>query len=348
MGRKARIGITRDLFDENGVSISPGPGPKRLDDVPELEWEMFPGYAPEVNPEYARGFDMVITFAPSWTKKTLADNDQLLSLHRGGVGYDMVDVPACTDNDVALFICPAAVRRPVATGIMAFILALSTRLRIKDKIIRADKWEEGREKYPGQGLTGRTLGSIGVGNIGHDMFRLARPFGMKHIGYDPFISQEAVKDIGVELVSMDEVLSQSDYVNVSCPLSEKTRHLIGEKELRKMKKTAFLINTSRGPVIDEAALLKALEGGWIAGAGIDVFEQEPTPADNPLFKLENVILTPHSIALTDEFYVTMWKVIIDQIEKMMRGEKPETLVNPEVWDRPVFQAKLKKFREAIS
>lgn len=348
MGRKARIGITRDLFDENGVSISPGPGPKLLDDVSGLEWEMFPEYAQEVSPEYARNSDMVITFAPYWTKKTLAGNDQLLSLHRGGVGYDMVDVPACTDNDVALFICPAAVRRPVATGIMAFILALSTRLRIKDKVIRAGKWEEGREKYPGQGLSGRTLGSIGVGNIGFDLFKLAKPFGMKHIAYDPFLSPEAVKDIGVELVSMDEVLAQSDYVSISCPLNDKTRHLIGEKELRKMKPTAFIINTSRGPVIDEAALLKALEEDWIAGAGIDVFDQEPPSADNPLFKMENAILTPHSIALTDEFYLTMWQVIIEQIEKMMRGEKPSTLVNPEVWDRPVFQAKLKKFREAIS
>lgn len=348
MGRKTRIGVTRDLFDENGVSISPGPGPKLLDEVNELEWEMFPAYDHEVNPEYPKGFDMVITFAPSWTRKTLASNQHLLSLHRGGVGYDMVDVPACTENNVALFICPAAVRRPVATGIITYILALSTRLRIKDIVTRAGRWEDGREKYPGQGLTGRTLGSIGVGNIGHDMFRLAGPFGMKHIAYDPFISPEAVKDVGVELVSMDEVLSNSDYVNVSCPLSEKTRHLIGEKELRKMKKTAYIINTSRGPVIDEAALIKALREGWIAGAGIDVFEQEPTPPDNPLFQLDNVILTPHSIALTDEFYLNMWQIIVDQIEKMRCGEKPETLVNPEVWDKPEFQAKLKDFVAAFS
>ena len=347
MGRKAKIGITRDLFDQDGKSISLGPGPKMLDDIPNLEWQMFPEYLPEVSPEQARGFDMVITFAPKWTTHTLAGNDRLLSLHRGGVGYDMVDVPACTNAAVALFIIPPAVRRPVATGIMAFILALSTRLHIKDKLAREGRWEEGRSKCPGEGLTGKTLGSIGVGNIGHEMFKLLKPFGMKHIAYDPYITQEAVADIGVELVDMDTVLAESDFVNVSCPLSEKTYHLIGERELKKMKKTAFLINTARGPIIDEAALIKALREGWIRGAGIDVFEQEPTPPDNPLLKLENVIFCPHAIALTDEFFIIMWQEITNQIAQMIRGERPATLVNPEVWDKAEFQAKLKKFHEAI-
>ncbi len=347
MGRKARVAVTRDLFDERGRSVSPGPGPSILDSLPDVEWDKFQEYLTEVTPEQVKGFDMVISFAPYWTTRTFAGNDQILSIHRGGVGYDMVDVPACTDAGVALFIIPGAVRRPVATGIMALMLALATRLRAKDIVTRAGKWDEGRKNYPGIGLAGKTLGSIGVGNIGHEVFRLAKPFGMKHIAYDPYITQNAVKDVDVQLVDMDTVLSQSDFVNVSCPLSEKTRHLIGEKELKKMKKTAYLINTSRGPVIDEAALVKAVREGWIQGAGIDVYEQEPTPADNPLLKLENVIVTPHSIALTDEFYITMWELIAQQIRQMIDGEKPETLVNPEVWDRPEFQNKLKKFHQEL-
>jgi len=347
MGRKARVAVTRDLFDERGRSVSPGPGPSILDSLPDVEWDKFQEYLTEVTPEQVKGFDMVISFAPYWTTRTFAGNDQILSIHRGGVGYDMVDVPACTDAGVALFIIPGAVRRPVATGIMALMLALATRLRAKDIVTRAGKWDEGRKNYPGIGLAGKTLGSIGIGNIGHEVFRLAKPFGMKHIAYDPYITQNAVKDVDVQLVDMDTVLSQSDFVNVSCPLSEKTRHLIGEKELKKMKKTAYLINTSRGPVIDEAALVKAVREGWIQGAGIDVYEQEPTPADNPLLKLENVIVTPHSIALTDEFYITMWELIAQQIRQMIDGEKPETLVNPEVWDRPEFQNKLKKFHQEL-
>ncbi len=347
MGRKARVAVTRDLFDEEGKSVSPGPGPSVLDKMPDVEWDKFQEYQREVTPEQIAGFDMVITFAPYWTTRTFAGNDRILSLHRGGVGYDMVDVPACTDAGVALFIVPAAVRRPVATGIMALMLALATRLRTKDMVTRAGKWDEGRKKYPGEGLTGKTLGSIGVGNIGHEVFRLAKPFGMKHIAHDPYITQDAVKDIDVQLVDMDTVLAQSDFLNVSCPLNEKTRHLIGEKELKKMKPTAYLINTSRGPVIDEAALVRALKENWIQGAGIDVYEQEPASGDNPLFKLENVIVTPHSIALTDEFYITMWEVIARQIRQMIDGEKPATLVNPEVWDKPKFQNKLKKFHQEM-
>lgn len=347
MGRKVRIGVTRDLFDQDGKSVSLGPGPKMLDEIPDLEWVMFPEYLTEVSLEQARGFDMVITFAPYWTTRTFAGNDQILSLHRGGVGYDMVDVPACTNASVALFIIPPAVRRPVATGILALILALATRLRTKDKLSREGRWEEGRKMHPGDGLTGKTLGSIGVGNIGHEIFRLIKPFGMKHIAYDPYITQQVVADVDVKLVDMDTVLAESDFLNISCPLNEQTHHLIGEKELKKMKKTAFLINTARGPIVDEAVLTKALREGWIRGAGIDVFEQEPNPPDNPLLKLENAIFTPHSICLTDEFYITMWQEITNQITQMIRGEKPATLVNPEVWDKPEFQAKLKKFHEAI-
>ena len=347
MGRKAKVAVTRDLFDAEGRSVSPGPGPSVLDKIPDVEWDKFQEYLTEVTTEQTHGFDMVISFAPYWTRKTLSSSLQLLSIHRGGVGYDMVDVPACTDAGVVLFIIPGAVRRPVATGIMALMLALATRLRVKDIVTRAGKWDDGRKKYPGIGLRGKTLGSIGVGNIGHDLFRLATPFGMKHIAYDPYITQDALKDVNVQLVDMDTVLSQADFVNVSCPLSEKTRHLVGEKELKKMKKTAFIINTSRGPVIDEAALVKALKEGWIQGAGIDVFEEEPTPEDNPLFKLENVILTPHSICLTDEFYTTMWELIAQQIQQMIDGEKPEKLVNPDVWNKPEFQNKLKKFHQEM-
>lgn len=346
MGRKARIGITRDFFDQAGKSISPGPGPNFLDEMLNVEWQVFPEYTPEVNPEHTRDFDIVITAAPKWTKRTLAGNTQLLSLHRNGVGYDMVDVRACTNAGVALFITPAAVRRPVAVGIITFILALSTKLMVKDKITREGLWAD-RSKYHGIGLTGKTLGSIGVGNIGHEMFALAKPFDMKHIAHDLYVKPDAVADVGVKLVDMDTVLAESDFLNISCPLNEETRHLVGEKELRKMKKSAFLINAARGPIIDEAALVKALKEGWIQGAGIDVFEHEPTPAENALLKLDNVILAPHAIAWTDEFFITCWHEMSKQISQLIRGEKPQTLVNPEVWNKPEFQSKLKEFQESL-
>jgi phosphoglycerate dehydrogenase-like enzyme len=143
------------------------------------------------------------------------------------------------------------------------------------------------------------------------------------------------------------VLAESDYLIIICPLNEETHHIIGEKELKKMKKTAFLINAARGPIVDEAALIKALREGWIRGAGLDVFEQEPISPDNPLLKMENVILSPHALAQTDQTFSTMWSIIVGQIAAIARGEIPETLVNREVLDRQKFKIKLKRFLEAI-
>ncbi len=343
MGRKAKIGITRDSFGKDGKFIIPGPGLKSLDEMPNVEYEIFSEFLPEVTPEQIRGFDMVISFGPKWTQQTLIGNKQLLSIHRAGVGYDMVDVSALTEAGVMLCITPNAVRRPMAAAIITFILALSTRLLIKDKLIREGRWAE-KASYHGIGLVGKTLGSIGVGNIGHEMFLLAKPFGMKHIAYDPYATQAAVTDVDAKLVDMDTVLAESDFLNISCLLNEETRHLIGEKELSKMKKTAFLINTARGPVVDEAALIKALQQGWIRGAGLDVFEQEPIPPDNLLLNMDNVIVTPHALGHTDELFITMLDEILGQISQVIRGEVPEGLVNREVLDKPEFQCKSKAFQ----
>ena len=142
---------------------------------------------------------------------------------------------------------------------------------------------------------------------------------------------------------MDTVLAESDFLNISVPLSERTRHLIGEAELKKVRKTAYLINTARGPVIDEAALIKALREGWLRGAGLDVFEQEPTPTDNPLLKMDNVILAPHSLGHTDEFFRESWSQKLRQASQIIHGEIPEALLNREVLDKPEFQAKWQKF-----
>lgn len=347
MSRKARIGFTRDFLDKEGNFVLPGPGLKLLNEMPNIEHEVFAEILPEVIPKQIESFDMVITRTfPRWTERSFIGNNQLLSLHRIGVGYDRIDVPACTNAGVMLCITPAAVRRPVAVAIMTFILALSTRLLVKHKLTSEGQWGE-VTKYHGYGLIGKTLGSIGVGNIGHEMFMLAKPFGMKHIAYDPYITQEAVDNVELKLVDLDTVLAESDFLSISCPLNEKTRHLIGEKELRKMKQTAFLINTARGPVVDEVALTKALKEGWIRGAGIDVFEQEPTPPDNPLLKLDNVIVIAHAMAFTDEFLTSVWEIIVKQILQIISGEVPEGLVNREAWDKSEFQAKLKKFQEAI-
>ncbi len=348
MSRKVQVVFTGDFLDNEGNFTLPDQALKMLKKMPNVEHKVFAEFLPEVTPEQIRDVDIIISRPRvRWTEQSFIDNDQLLSIHRNGVGYENIDVPALTNANVMLCIASDAVRRPVAVAIITFILALSTRLFLKDQIIRAGRWTE-VTKYHGIGLTGKTLGSIGVGNIGHEMFMLAKPFGMKHIAYDPYVTQEKVADVNVKLVDFDTVLAKSDFLTVNNRLNEQTRHMISERELKKMKKTAYLINTARGPIVDEAALIKALREGWIRGAGIDVFEQEPTPQDNPLLRMDNVIVTPHAMAWTDEFFNTCWNQISKQISQIIRGEVPDHLVNREVWFRSEFQVKLKRFREEIS
>ncbi len=347
MSRKTRIGLTRDVIDANGNFITPGPGLALLDEMPGVEYEIFREHLGEVAPAQIANYDMVFSLNPRWTAATLKGNDRLLSVHRFGVGYDVIDVPALTNAGVALCITRDAVRRPMATAILALLLALSTRMFIKDRLTREGRWAE-RTNHHGIGLVGRTLGTIGVGNIGHELFKLAMPLEMRHIAFDPFARQEDLADVNVTLVDMDTVLAQSDFLALCCPLNEKTRHLIGEKELKKMKPSAFLMNMARGPVVDEQALTRALSERWIQGAGLDVFEQEPTPVDNPLLKLDNVILAPHALAWSDHMFMNEWTAILEQMNDIRRGVAPKGLVNTEVWDSPVFRRKLERFQAATA
>ena len=346
MTGKAKIGFTRDFFDAEGNFIMPGPGPGVFDDMPNVEWRMLSEFLGEVTPEQISSFDMIINWYPAWTGRSFEGSDRLLSIHRVGVGYDKIDLSAATDAGVMLCITPKSCRRPMALTVITYLLALSMRLTIKDKITREGRWSE-RTKYYGVGLTGKTLGLVGVGNIGHEVFKLAAPFEMKYIAYDPYMSPEAVADVNARMVDLDTVLTESDFLSINCPLNEETRHMIGERELRKMKKTAFLINAARGSIIDEKALIKALQEGWIQGAGLDVFEQEPVPADNPLLRMENVIVSPHFLCHTDEHFMDMayeWK---EQVENILRGEIPEKLVNREVWGTPKLKAKLRRLQEEL-
>ena len=344
MTRKVRIGFTRDFFDKEGNFIMPGLGPKVFDDKPSVEWQMLPEFLSEITPEQTGGFDIIINWYPAWSPHSFDNSEQLLAILRVGVGYDKIDLSAATDAGVMLCITPKSCRRPMALTVITYLLALSMRLTIKDKLTREGRWLE-RTKYYGVGLTGKTLGLIGVGNIGHEVFKLAQPFEMDYIAYDPYMSPEALADVNVKMVDLDTVLTRSDFLSVNCPLNEETRHMIGEKELRKMKKTAFLINAARGPIIDEKALIRALQEGWIQGAGLDVFEQEPVPADNPLLKMENVIVSPHFLCHTDEHFINMAYEWREQVENILRGEIPDKLVNREVWDTPKFKAKLKRLQE---
>jgi len=339
---KVKLGITRDYFDDAGNLTIPGPGLALLDDLPDLDWLMFPEFHKEISAAQIQGCDMVLSGLAHWTKQSVAGNDQLIAVLYTGVGYDHLDVDALSAEGVMLCLAPDAVRRPMACVIITYILVLANRLLEKDRLTRQGRW--GEPELQSEGITGKTLGSIGVGNIGREVFVLAQPFGMRHLACDPYVKQQDIEDLGIELVDMETLLAESDFVSLSVPLNKETRHLIGEQELQQMKSTAYLISTSRGSVVDEPALIGALEQGWIRGAGLDVFEQEPVDPNNPLLKMDNVVVSPHSLCHTDEYYMGAWSDKLSQAAKILRGEIPHSIVNKEVLETPEFKAKFARFQ----
>jgi phosphoglycerate dehydrogenase-like enzyme len=194
--------------------------------------------------------------------------------------------------------------------------------------LRQGKWRE--KGLLGYELLGKTVGIIGMGNVGRKVAEKISEFNVKLLAYDPYIDPKVAEKINVKLVDLDTLLKESDVVTIHATLTEETKHLIGEKELRSMKKTAFIINTARGAIIDEKALIKALKEGWIAGAALDVFEQEPPSPDNPLLKMDNVLVTPHFASCTYEAYQREAFMAAEEVLRILKGESPKFIANPEV------------------
>ena len=327
-----RIGITRDTLREDGTSIF-DPLALEIFDREHLQWEFLHENVRELTTAHAAAYDALCVLNPRVTAATVSGPDRRVQIvARMGVGYDSVDVAACTANGVILTNTPDGVRRPVATSILLLILALSHKLLTKDRITRTGRWAE-TTMHMGVGLTGKTVGSIGLGNIGSELFRLLAPLNLTHIAYDPYAKSEDAEKLRVRLTDKDTVLRESDFVCINTPLTPETRHMIGERELSQMKPTAYLINTARGPIVEERALHAALTGRRIAGAAVDVFEQEPIGAAHPFVGLDNVILTPHSICWTDEFFRNNAESAFRSVVAVARGETPTFVVNRDVLKR---------------
>lgn len=334
-----RVGLTRDFLKPDGTLGFGDIGLELLDEAPGVEWEFLPENTPVLLPEQVRDYDALLVLAPKVTDATLVGSERLSVVARFGVGYDNVDVAACTEAGVLLTITPDGVRRPVALSVMTLLLALTHRLLEKDRLTREGRWAE-KLGYMGQGVTGRTLGVIGFGNIGREVFRLAEPFGMRHLAFDPHLPADAGQELGVDLVSLDELLAQSDFVAVCCALTPETHHLIGAAQLARMKPNAYLINVARGPIVDQPALTLALQQRQIAGAGLDVFEQEPVDPQDPLLTLDNVIVAPHAICWTDECFLRNGRSACESILDVAAGRTPRYVVNQDALEQPALQAKL--------
>jgi D-3-phosphoglycerate dehydrogenase len=344
---KFRVAISGDFKKPDGSAAFPDFDLSPLEQNPTVEQEYIGGNG-TIRAADLEGFDALILLIPRIEPESFPSDGRLAVIARFGVGYDTVDVKACTDHDCALVITPDGVRRPVAVSIITFMLALTGKLSQKDRITRQgpDGWAK-RSAQMGTGLVGRTLGQLGIGNIGAEVFRLARPFEMSFIAHDPYADAKLAQGLGVRLVGLDELFREADVLSVSCPLNDETHHIVNAERLALMKPGAYLINTSRGPVIDEEALTRALQERTIAGAGLDVFEQEPSPADNPIYQLDNVLVTPHALCWTDQCFAGIGAADVKAVFDVMHGRVPTGIVNRKIVERPGWQEKLKRYQETF-
>ncbi len=296
-----------------------------------------------LEPADLAGFDALLLAGESLKASSLPPDGRLAVVARFGVGYDKVDVDACTRAAVALTITPEAVRRPVAVAAVTLVLALAGRLLTKDRLTREGPAGFARRTdHMGVGLVGRTLASLGIGNIGAEMFRLMRPFGMRHIAHDPYADAKTARELGVMLVDLDTAFREADFLAINCPFTPQTRRMVDAARLATMKRTAFVVNTARGQIVDQPALEEALLAGTIAGAGLDVLDPEPAPAGSRILGLDNVILAPHALSWTDQGFAAIGGACLDAIAMVARGDPPPHVVNATVLEQPAFRDKLRR------
>lgn len=269
---------------------------------------------------------------PRCTESLMAACRRLKVVGRHGVGLDTVDIPAATRLGVAVVHAPGSNSQAVAEHALMLMLVTVKRTLEIDKAMRSEGWSTSRAGSTELG--GKTLGIVGVGNVGRRVAKFAGAIGMRVLAYDKYVSDDEVLRRGAQPVkSLEELLPQVDVLTCHTPLTPETRHMINEKTIALMKPSAIFINTSRGPVQDERALFEALTRGKLAAAGLDVWEEEPTSPDNPILNLENVVCSAHMAGVTREATRQAAMQVSGEMLRVLRGERPEVLVNPDVWPR---------------
>jgi len=279
----------------------------------------------------ARDADALIISSTPVTRGVMSALEGLKVVVRTGVGYDVIDVPAATDLGVIVVNVPDIWVREVANHTLALLLAWNRKIITLDRNVHAGKWGGGVPGAWTGSLHGETVGIVGLGNIGSAFARRVAAFETKLIAHDPYVEDSRFRALGVERVSLEALAERSDYVSVHTLLNAETRHLIGEAFFKRMKPTAILINTSRGPVVDELALTKALKDKRLAGAALDVWEREPVAADNPLLGMDNVIATPHAAYFSSPAVAEVPRRCGEEVARVLTGQRPINVVNPEVY-----------------
>jgi phosphoglycerate dehydrogenase-like enzyme len=352
-----RLALTGDLLDIDGKIDHIGTGLGQLDSVPYIQYHYLRDLGPSrddptywdryysllITPEHIANVDGLYVVRP-WIKPSTFANgaENLTVISRAGAGYDKIDVDACTQHDVALFNAPDALTHSTASSALLLMLALAKRLPAQEKATREGRWDR-QSEIKGEEIQYKTLGIVGLGRSGREMARLVAPFEMNIIAYSPRANPEDAAKLGIKLVSMEEVFSQSDYVSVHASLRDDTRGMIKREHLELMQPHAYFVNIARGELVDQHALTEILQQRRIAGAGLDVYEEEPLPASDPLIQLDNVILTPHWLPATIDAGRSIVSAALSGVFKAAKGEVPDNIINTEVLDRPGFQAKLARF-----
>ena len=279
--------------------------------------------------ELCRGAHAVINSAVKLTPAVIESLDRCLVIARTGVGVDTVDLPAATRCGITVTNVPDFCFDEVSDTALSLILATVRKVVRLNNLVKGGSWNRSAAR-PIHKLRGSTLGLVAFGNIARCVARKAQPFGFRILAHDPYVRAEIAAEYGVTLVDLDTLLRESDVISIHAPLNESTYHLIGEAALRRMKPSACLVNTGRGPVVDGKALARALQEGWIAGAGLDVMEKEPPDPDDPLLNLDTTVITPHYASYTEEAYAEMRRKVVEAVASALRGEFPRVVANPEV------------------
>ncbi len=337
--RVFHVGVSRDFRTADGGNAWGDIGLGALE-AAGVPWRYLDRDTDELCAEDLDGYGAVLFAAPAVTDRTFDGLTRPpLLLARFGVGYDSVDLAACTRHGVAVTITPDGARRPVATAALTLLLAARHRLAAKDRLVRTGGWTR-RTDWMGQGLTGRRVGLIGLGNTATDLITLLRPFDVEILASDPFRTAEDAAVLGADLVDLDTLMAAADAVIVMAALTPETRHLVDRRRIGLMRRGTTLINIARGPIVEEAALIDALREGHLGAAGLDVFETEPIEPGNPLLSMDNVILSPHAVAWTDEMAIGNGSSAVRAILDVHYGRIPTYLVNPDVLDHPAFKERL--------
>lgn len=273
---------------------------------------------------------ILVTSKARITRKVIDAGKRLRVISKYGVGVDTIDVEYATEKGIAVCYTPGVNSDAVAEHVLGLILATLRKIPQSMAHLQKGGWRE--EKFLGEKLTGSAVGIIGFGNIGIRLAEKLSGFAVERFVYDPYVSKERIARAGGKALDLLDLLRKSDIVSLNLGLTPETFHLIGEKELRQMKTTSYLINAARGALIDEKALYRALAEGWIAGAGLDVFEEEPAKLENPLFSLDNVVITPHLGGSSHKARKRLVMTAVENLIKILKGDSPaqENILNPKV------------------